>query len=156
MTPRERRETLPRVSDPHPEKPAHGRVTVSHHRVPFYQTDAMGLVHHANYVHLLEIARVQMLDEHDRPYRSYVDAGLHFAVTRLDIRYRRGARFDDRIETTVWVDWVRGASLGMAYELRCGGDVIATAVTEHAMVDNEGRPRRIPRENRDNLAKLAE
>ena len=28
------------------------------YRVPFYDTDAMGIVHHANYVRYLELARV--------------------------------------------------------------------------------------------------
>jgi acyl-CoA thioester hydrolase len=34
------------------------------HRVPFYETDAMGVVHHANYVKYLELARIAWLDEH--------------------------------------------------------------------------------------------
>jgi acyl-CoA thioester hydrolase len=115
----------------------------------------MGIVHHANYVHLLEIARIELLDAHDVPYRDYVERGLHFAVTRVDIRYRLAARFDDRIETQVWVEWVRGASLGIGYELRCGGALLATALTEHAMVDDTGRPTRIPRERRESLQRLA-
>ena len=32
-------------------------VSIVRHRVPFYETDAMGVVHHANYVHWLEVAR---------------------------------------------------------------------------------------------------
>lgn len=125
------------------------------HRVPFYETDGMGVVHHANYVHYLEVARIQFLDDHDVPYRDYVAQDLHFAVTRLDLRYLRGAGYDDVVETTVWVEWARGASLGIGYQLRAGGELIATAVTEHAMVDSTGRPRRIPRERRANLRKLA-
>ena len=33
------------------------------HRVPFFETDAMGIVHHANYVRYLELARVAWMDE---------------------------------------------------------------------------------------------
>ena len=73
------------------------------HRVPFYETEAMGIVHHAHYVHFLELARIEFLDQHDVPYRDYVARGLHFAVTRVEIRYLRGARFDDVVETTAWV-----------------------------------------------------
>ena len=124
------------------------------HRVPFYQTDAMGIVHHANYLHLLEIARIHLLDECDVPYREYVAADLHFAVTRADVRYKRGARYDDEIDTTAWVEWVRGASLGIGYELRVNDEVIATAITEHAMVNGQGRPCRIPAERRKNLESL--
>lgn len=143
------------MADAHPSPPENRPTAVARHRVPFYQTDGMGVVHHANYLHLLEIARIQLLDEVDVPYRDYVAQGLHYAVRRADIHYKRAAQYDDVIETTVWVEWVRGASLGIGYELRVGDDVIATAVTEHAMVDNEGRPTRIPRERRANLTKLA-
>ena len=41
------------------------------HHVPFFETDAMGIVHHANYVRFLELVRVVWMDEHDRPYREY-------------------------------------------------------------------------------------
>ena len=37
--------------------------SVCTHRVPFYETDAMGVVHHAQYLHLLEEARILFLDE---------------------------------------------------------------------------------------------
>ena len=151
MTAREPRETLPRMSPP--EIASAAAATLLRHRVAFYQTDAMGILHHANYLHLLEMARVAWMDEHDEPYRNWVGLGLHFAVTRADVQYRRAVRFDDWIETRVWMEWVRGASLGMAYELHCGGQLVATARTEHAMVSDDGRPARIPAERRARLEK---
>ena len=130
-------------------KPA---VTSLPQRIGFHQTDGMRIVHHAQYVNLLENARVAWLEEHDEPYTHYLANGLHFAVTRVDVRYRRAARFDDRLDVRVWVEWVRGASLGIAYAVLREGEVIATARTEHAMVDDDGRPVRIPRARRDALS----
>lgn len=125
------------------------------HRVPFYETDAMGIVHHANYVRYLELARIAWMDEHDRPYREYIADGLHFSTTRVDVRYLRSAGFDDVLEVTTWLDWVGGASLGMSYEIARGAERVAEGVTEHAMVDLEGKPRRIPAERRERLSALA-
>ncbi len=122
------------------------------HRVAFFETDAMGIMHHANYVNLLEMARVLWMDEHDVPYREWVAQDRHFAVTALDVRYKRAVRFDDPLEVTVWVDSVRGASCRIAYELRSNGDLIASAVTDHCMVDETGRPVRIPAERRASMA----
>jgi acyl-CoA thioester hydrolase len=139
----------PRVSTPETASPR--AVTLLRHRVAFYQTDAMGILHHANYLHLLEMARVAWMDEHDEPYRNWVALGLHFAVTRADVQYRRAVRFDDFVETRVWLEWVRGASLAMAYELSCEGELVATARTEHAMVSIDGKPTRIPAERRARL-----
>jgi acyl-CoA thioester hydrolase len=124
------------------------------HRVPFYETDAMGVVHHSNFVRYLELARIAWLAEHDRPYTEYVAQGLHFATTRVEVDYLRAVRFDDVIEVCTWADRVGGASLRMSYTLRVGSELVATAATEHAAVDPDGRVRRIPAERRAALRAL--
>ena len=125
------------------------------HRVPFFDTDAMGIVHHANYVRYLELARVHLLEEHDQPYEAYIAQDRHFAVTRCEVSYAGPARFGDELDIVVWVKRVAGASVEIAYRIECRGTLVVTAETAHAMVDSEGRPRRIPRERRQNLARLA-
>ena len=124
------------------------------HRVPFFETDAMGVVHHSNYVRWLEVARIRWLEEHHRPYPEYVAAGRHFAVIRLEVDYRLPVGFDEEVTITVWPEWVKAATLRMAYRLSSPRGLVAHAATDHAMVDNEGRPRRIPREERDALRGL--
>ena len=125
------------------------------HRVPFFETDAMGIVHHANYIRYLELARVAWMDEYDRPYREYVARGFHFSTTRVEFDFKRSAAFDDVVGVTTWLDWIRGASLAMGYEVRRGEDLLGLGMTEHALVDNEGRPNRIPAERREHLRRLA-
>ena len=134
-------------------RPPQSLSTTVRHRVPFYETDAMGIVHHANYVNYLELARIAWMDEHDRPYREYVAEGLHFATTHVEVDYRRSAAFDDVLEISTWLEWVRGASLRMSYTVRRRDEVVAVGATEHAMVGLDGRPRRIPPERRERLAK---
>jgi acyl-CoA thioester hydrolase len=129
--------------------------SIFRHRVPFYETDAMGIVHHANYVRYLELARIAWMDEHDRPYRDYIADGLHFSTTRVDLHYLRPAGFDDMLDVATWIEWVGGASLCMGYAIERGGLRIAEGITEHAMVDVGGRPRRIPAERRQHLSALA-
>ena len=140
---------------PQMTRPNGGPVSIWRHRVPFYETDAMGVVHHANYLHYMENARIVFLDEHDVPYREYVESGRHYAVTRAELRYQLPAVFDDVIETAVWLEWIRGASLRMGYEIRRADDVLVIGATEHAMVDDDGRIVRIPRERRENMRALA-
>ena len=139
----------------HIEPPPGATASTVRHRVPFYETDGMGVVHHSNYVRYFELARVVWLDEHDVPYRKVIEQGLHYATTRLEVSYHRPARFDDEIEITTWLDWVRGASLRMAYVLRCDGAILVTGASEHAAVDLEGRLRRLPRERVEHLRGLA-
>ena len=123
--------------------------------MPFYETDAMGVVHHSNTVRYLELARVVLLEEHDVPYTWYVEQGIHFAVTRVEVDYIESIRFDETVDVTVWVDWVRGASMRMHYTVEVGERLVATAATEHASIDEQGRVRRIPKERRQSLQSLA-
>ncbi len=125
------------------------------HLVPFYETDAMGVVHHSNFVRYLELARVAWLAEHDQPYAAYVEQGMHFATTRVEVDYRQPVRFDEVVLIDTWADWVRGASMRMLYTLRVGTTLVAIAATEHASVDTNGRVRRIPLERRKALRALA-
>jgi acyl-CoA thioester hydrolase len=129
-------------------------VSTVRHAVPFYETDAMGIVHHSNHVRYYELGRIAFLEEHDQPYEQYVASGMHFATTRVEVDYHRPARFSDVVEITVWAETVRFASLRMAYVLRVAGDVIATGATEHAAVDTDGKVRRLPKERRAALLAL--
>jgi acyl-CoA thioester hydrolase len=138
-----------------PSSPPPGvRTSSITYRVPFYDTDAMRVVHHARYVHYLELARIVFLDEHDRPYREYVAEGLHYAVTRVELEYQLPARFDDRLEVVCWLDWLKRVSLQIGYVIRRGSDLVATAATEHAMVSDEGKLTPIPPARRAVLAQL--
>ncbi len=115
----------------------------------------MGVVHHANYVRYFELSRVQWLADHDRPYREYVEQGIHFAVTRVEVDYQQPARFDDELHLTAWLAWVRHASLGLAYEITRDDLTLVVGATEHAAIDAaSGRPRRMPRERRAQMLTL--
>ncbi len=131
--------------------PDESLVSTIDHRVGFHETDAMGIVHHSNYLRFCEQARVQWLEDHDQPYTAYIDLGLHFAVTGVQLEYLRPARFDDRLRVSTWLEAVRGASLRMGYRITRDDELLVTGATEHAAVDEEGRVRRIPRERREKL-----
>jgi acyl-CoA thioester hydrolase len=122
--------------------------------VPFYDTDAMGIVHHANYVRYLELARVRFLREHDEPYQYYVEQGFHFVVTRVDVQLRRATRFDELLKVTCWLERVGAVSLEFGYQIRCNDELSALAKTEHGMVDLRGKLARIPGPRRTHLLSL--
>jgi len=114
------------------------------HTVAFYETDGMGIVHHSNHVRFLELARVAFLAEHDRPYEQYVTDGFHVPVVRVEVAYYRPCRFADAVHITCWLKGARNASLSFGYRLEVEGQLAGCAISEHAIVDREGRPVRIP------------
>jgi len=134
-----------------PERAPTSRVE---YRVPFYDTDAMAVVHHANYVRYLELARVRFLQEHDQPYVQYVEQGIHVVVTRVEIKLQRATRFDESLAITGWLQRVRNASFSFGYVIDCRGQLTASASTEHAVVDLQGKLRRMDEAHRARLLRL--
>jgi acyl-CoA thioester hydrolase len=125
------------------------------YRVPFYDTDAMAVVHHANYVRYLELARVRFLEQHDEPYQRYVEQGLHVVVIRVELELKRATRFAETLTISCWLERVRYASLRFGYQIRCGSALSALGRTDHAVVNLQGRPARMPEPRRLRLVGLA-
>jgi acyl-CoA thioester hydrolase len=134
--------------------PTDAPTSVIQYRVPFYDTDAMAIVHHANYVRYLELVRVRFLKDHDQPYLRYVEQGYHVVVTRVDIRLRTPTRFDEELTITGWLERVRNVTLWFGYQITCGERLVATAVTEHGVVDMQGKVARIPPDHKARLVSL--
>ncbi|MCH2169402.1 acyl-CoA thioesterase [Myxococcota bacterium] len=148
--------TLASVPTTHRIRPPGRPASQVEYRVPFFDTDAMGVVHHANYLRYFELARTQFLEEQDAPYETYLALGLHFAVIRCEVEYCLSARFGERLEVSCWLESVGGASVCMGYRIERAGNLIATGSTEHALIDETGKPRRIPRERRKALQALTQ
>jgi acyl-CoA thioester hydrolase len=104
----------------------------------------MGVAHHSAYTVWLEIARTELLRARGIAYRELEAQGVFFVVARLSIRYRRPARYDERIEVNCSVAETAGVKIEHAYELRRGSQLLATAETTIVCVDREGRLQPVP------------
>ena len=68
-------------------------------RVYWEDTDASGVVYHANYLKWAERGRTEWLRAlGGEQQRWIVEAGIAFTVAEMTVRYRRPARLDDRLE----------------------------------------------------------
>lgn len=121
------------------------------HTVAFYETDAMGIVHHSNHVRFLELARVAFMAEHDRPYTAYIEDGIHVPVLRIDVSYFRPCRFNEKVAITCWLDSARNASMRFGYRLTVEGELVGSGISEHAFIDRDGRPIRIPKDTAERI-----
>ena len=66
-------------------------------RVRFVETDAMGIVHHSNYLAYFEETRVEYLREIGHPFTQWRDEGLESPVLESFVQYRQPLAFDDEI-----------------------------------------------------------
>jgi acyl-CoA thioester hydrolase len=115
-------------------------------RARFYETDAMGIVHHASYLAYLENARIEYLRAIGRPYGRVRAEGVDLAVVGVELAYRAPLRFDDVFVVHAGTAHVRRSSFAMEYLLvREGGEVVLSGFTRHAALDTAtGRPVRVP------------
>jgi acyl-CoA thioester hydrolase len=115
-------------------------------RVLFGDTDAAGIVYHANYLRYLEAARGELLRARGLPYAEIERRGLRWPVVEARLRYLRPARFDDLLVVRLVLAELGGASVRFASEiLRDGsGERLCSAELRLACTTHEGRVARIP------------
>ncbi|BFN26892.1 acyl-CoA thioesterase YbgC [Pseudomonas sp. SCT] len=65
--------------------------------VPFFDVDSMDVVWHGHYVKYFEIARCALLERIGHNYQQMRDAGYAWPIIDVQLRYMRGARFNQRI-----------------------------------------------------------
>ena len=134
------------------------------HKVQYYETDQMGVVHHSNYIRWMEEARVAFLEELGWPYDRLEREGVMIPVTALSCRYREPVFFSDLVRVETEVEEFRGVRLKIRYAMyRCGekgsGAPVFTAGSEHCFTDTGGKLINLKRTNPEFFAvltKLAE
>ncbi|MDL2209304.1 acyl-CoA thioesterase [Desulfovibrio sp. OttesenSCG-928-O18] len=112
------------------------------HRVSYGETDAMGVLYYAEYMHIFERARSSLIREKGVSYAEVEKRGTYLPVREAYCRYRAPARYDDLLFVRAWIsNWGR-ASVTFSYELFAENKetLLATGMTQHACVNAQGRP----------------
>ena len=123
-------------------------------RVYWEDTDAGGVVYHAQYLAFLERARSEWLRARGVAQdRLRAEHDLVFAVRAMWIDLRAPARLDDLLAVSVAVRDCRKASLVFAQAIHRDGALLLDAeVRVAALRASDFRPRPIPQALQDNLA----
>jgi acyl-CoA thioester hydrolase len=115
----------------------------------------MRVAYHAHYLVWFEIGRTELMRELGCDYGTLEDGeGIFFPLRECGVRYHASARYDEVLDLRTTLTSTGGASMRFEYRLLDASDgrLLATGFTEHAAVNDEGRPRRIPAELRRRLA----
>ena len=128
-----------------PSIPAGGqhRYTV---RIYYEDTDAGGIVYHANYLRYAERARTEALRAMGIPHAAMVEQfNVMFVVRRIEIDYQRAARLDDSLTVVTESVEVGGASLILRQDVRgAQGSCAVLTVRLACVLPGENKPARIP------------
>jgi acyl-CoA thioester hydrolase len=118
-----------------------GDITI---RVRYAETDRMGLLHHANYLVYFEQGRTELLRSQGLAYKDLEDQGFLLVLTRVQVRYRRPACYDDLLTLRTTVVRTTLVKIEHRYELLRDGVLLAEGETTLGCVDRTGRVQALP------------
>lgn len=112
------------------------------HKVQYYETDKMGVVHHSNYIRWFEEARVDFLDQMDMSYEKMEKDGIICPVVSVECRYHAMTRFGEKVLVYPHITKFNGIRLVIMYEIREreSGELRCTGKSTHCYLDEEGKP----------------
>ena len=117
-------------------------------KVQYYETDMMGIAHHANYIRWMEEARIDFLDQLGFPYARMEADGIISPVRAVSCQYKKPCTFGDTLSIAVTVDSFNGVVLTLGYDMirESDGALICQARSEHVFMHREGGLLRMKRD----------
>jgi acyl-CoA thioester hydrolase len=124
-------------------------------RVYYEDTDAVGVVYHANYLRFAERARTEMLRCLGLEHGSLsARLGLAFTVRRCVVDYLAPARLDDRLEVRTGLTRLGGASLDLEQRIVRDERLLVRMDVRLALISSALRAVRLPQALIEALAPL--
>lgn len=111
------------------------------HKVQYYETDKMGIVHHSNYIRWFEEARVDWLEQVDCTMQHIEEEGVVSPVMSVTCNYHSMVRFGDEVVVKVRIAKFNGVKLEIEYEIRNAAtdELCTTGTSTHCFMDAEGK-----------------
>lgn len=118
------------------------------HKVQYYETDQMGVVHHSNYIRWFEEARTCFLEKSGFSYAWMEEQGIIIPVLSVSAEYKAMVHYGEDVWILPMVTEFNGVKLKLCYEIRnVQTDVITTTGTSsHCFLGRDGRPLRLKKE----------
>lgn len=112
-------------------------------KAQFYETDGMGIIYHGNYIHWMEEARTDLMDQIGWSYRRAVEAGIDIALTDISCHYQTMTQFGETMAIETAITKLTPARMELSYRMTDAetGALHAAGTSSHFFYDrNRGRP----------------
>ena len=111
------------------------------HRIQYYETDQMGIVHHSNYIRWFEEARDDFAARNGISYAGIEAKGVQMPVISVECGYKAAALYGNEVAIFVRPRYFNGARLSYEYEVRSpdGETLHARGRSEHCFIDATSR-----------------
>ena len=124
--------------------PSSNSVSIAY-RVPYADTDMMGVVYYGNYLTYFERCRNELMRATGVTYRQMEEEGAMLPVIEAHVDYKRPAHYDDELTLTGWLEYAGGVKMKVRCQVTRGDELLASGYTIHACVSTKtNRPLRVP------------
>lgn len=115
------------------------------YRVYYEDTDAVGIMYHANFISFCERGRSELLRDIGYPAsQTLQDLGIGFVVRHIDCGYMHMVKLDDLLTVESSVKTMKNTSFVMTQNILCQNKVAFTMDITLVCMSPEGKPTRIP------------
>lgn len=122
--------------------------------VRYAETDAQGVVHHANYLTWFEEGRSEFLRQQGCNYSDMEKEGYYVIVAEATVSYKAPSYYEDQVTVATTLDKGKGRMLEFSYRAtNQDGILVAQGRTKHFVLDKERRLVSMPDKFRQLLAK---
>ena len=106
------------------------------HKIQFYETDQMGIVHHSNYIRWFEEARVDFMEQLGLSYHKVVSMGVDIAVVGVSCEYKSMTKFSETVQINVHISKMTPVRMTVEYKVLGSenGELCATGETRHCFI----------------------
>ncbi|MFA7229799.1 MAG: thioesterase family protein [Victivallaceae bacterium] len=94
------------------------------YRVPYADTDQMGVVYYANYLVYFERSRTEMLRDAGMPYSELEKQNCFLPVAEANCKYFAPAHYDELLTFRSWLEEIKGVRVIIASEVLHDNEVL--------------------------------
>lgn len=122
----------------------------SQYRVYYEDTDAIGIMYHANYISFCERGRSDLLRDFGIPASElFEQLGIGFVIRHIDCDYLKMAKLDELLSVETNVLSMKNTSFVMRQTILCQNLAVFKMDITIVCVNKDGRPIKIPNDLRD-------
>lgn len=112
------------------------------HTVQYYETDAMQIVHHSNYIRWMEEARLDYLNQVGLAYDQMESHGVIIPVLSASCEYKMAVRYGETVKIFSEIEKFNGLKFSVTYRITSPDETVlhATGSTSHCFLNKDMKP----------------
>lgn len=125
--------------------------SIYEHKIQYYETDQMKIVHHSNYIRWFEEARIHMLEVYNMGYALMEERGIISPVLSVSAEYKSMSRFGETVQIETKLTEYKGLKYKITYIIKDKATGIVRCIGEsrHCFLDGQNKPLMLKRSHPD-------